>query len=156
MRAVSSEYLEETFPTPSLLPQDLVQKALARFWIDFCNTRFMPAYFNLLKERNRELRSPLQDALAGHLQFIETVALANLSKAEPYWMGRDVTLVDYAFYPFFERFVSVEAYRGVAMPPRLERVHAWLKAMQAREVVRSLAHPREYYIEYFGRIYADT
>jgi len=153
--SIINEYLEEVFPTPALLPQDAVQKALARFWIDFCNTRFMPGYFNLLKERNRELRAPLQNALAGHLRFIETVALANLSKAEPYWMGRDITLVDSAFYPFFERFVAVEVYRDVAIGADLERIQAWLTTMQAREAVKTLARPRDFYVEYFGKIYAD-
>ena len=153
--SIINEYLEEVLPTPRLLPEAATQRALARFWIDFCNTRFMPGYFNLLKERNPQLRGPLQSALTGHLQFIETVALAKLSEAAPYWMGRDVTLVDYAFYPFFERFVGVELYRGVAIPAALGRVHAWMDTMRAREVVRSLAQPRDYYVEYFGKLYAD-
>lgn len=154
--SIINEYLEEVMPTPSLLPQHPAHKALARFWIDFCNTRFMPGYFNLLKERNRELRPPLQNALAGHLRFIETVALTNVSKAEPYWMGRDVSLVDYAFYPFFERFVSVEAYRGIAIPADHERLRSWLDTMREREAVKRLARSRDDYVEYFGKIYADN
>lgn len=154
--SIINEYVEDIFPTPALLPRDAARKALARFWIDFCNTRFMPGYFNLLKERNRDLRAPFQQALAEHLRFIDTIALAHLSEARPYWMGQDITLVDYAFYPFFERFASVEVYRGVAIPADLERVHAWLKTMQGREPVNRLARSREYYVEYFGRIYADT
>jgi glutathione S-transferase len=153
--SIINEYLEEILPTPSLLPKDPAQRALARFWIDFCNTRFMPGYFNLLKERNRELRAPLREALADHLRFIDTIALAHLSEASPYWMGQDVTLVDYAFYPFFERFVSVEVYRDMAIPADLRHVHGWLKMMQEREAVQRLARSREHYVEYFGRIYAD-
>lgn len=153
--SIISEYLEEIVPTPALLPQDAGRKALARFWIDFCNTRFMPAYFNLLKERNPDRRASLKADLMGHLEFIETVGLANVSAAEPYWIGRDATLADYAFYPFFERFASVETYRGISIPADYDRLRGWLNSMQGREAVRSLARPRDYYVEYFGRIYAD-
>lgn len=154
--SIINEYLEEIVPTPPLLPQDAGRKALARFWIDFCNTRFMPAYFNLLKERKPERRAPLKAALMGHLEFIETVALANVSETEPYWMGRDVTLVDYAFYPFFERFAaSVETYRDIGIPADYQRLRAWLNTMHGLEAVKRLARPRDYYVEYFGKIYAD-
>lgn len=153
--SIINEYLEEIVPTPALLPQDAGRKALSRFWIDFCNTRFMPAYFNLLKERNPERRAPLKADLMGHLEFIETGALVNVSEAEPYWMGQEVTLVDYAFYPFFERFASVETYRDITIPADHQRLRGWLNSMHGREVVGRLARPRDYYVEYFGRIYAD-
>jgi glutathione S-transferase len=154
--SIINEYLEEILPSPSLLPKDVALKAMARFWIDFCNTRFMPAWFNLLKERDPEQHGPLKARLTHHLRFIETVGLANTSRTEPYWMGSDVTLVDYAFYPFFERFVAVEMYRGVTIPADHKRLHAWLDAMRACEAVRSLARPREYYAEHFGKVYADA
>ena len=69
--SIINEYLDEMLPTPPLLAREPAQKALARCWIDFSNTRVMPGYFNLLKERNREVRAPLQNTLSGHLQFIE-------------------------------------------------------------------------------------
>lgn len=153
--SIISEYLEEVFPTPALLPKTAEGRAAARFWIDFCNTRFMPAYFNLLKERDPNLRAPLRGKLLDHLEFIDTVGLSADHDAGPYWMGEEVTLVDYAFFPFFERFVSVEAYRGVTIPDALNRLHAWLDAMREHEPVRRLARPRSYYVEYYGKHYAD-
>ena len=153
--SVINEYVDEIVPAPRLLPQDAGERARARFWIDFCNTRFMPAYFNLLKERNPAQRGPLKAALTDHLHFIETVALAHVSNGACYWMGGDVTLADYAFYPFFERFVALEMYRGVTIPAGYERLRAWLDVMRSREVVQVLACPRDYYVERFGQIYAD-
>jgi glutathione S-transferase len=111
----------------------------------------MPGHFNLLKERNRDARGSLRSDLIRHLRFIETVAPANATAAEPYWMGRDVTLVDYAFYPFFERFVSVETYRGITVPPELALLRLWLSAMARRGEVKQIATRRDYYVEYFGR-----
>lgn len=40
--AIINEYLDEVFPEPSLMPRDPIGKALARIWIDFANTRFVP------------------------------------------------------------------------------------------------------------------
>lgn len=71
-------------------------------------------------------------------------------------MGRNVTLVDCAFYPFFERIVSVETYRDITIPADFEPLHGWFDAVHGREAVRKLARPRDHYVEYFGRIYADT
>jgi glutathione S-transferase len=91
----------------------------------------------------------------GHLNVIETVALANVHDTEPYWMGGEVTLVDYAFYPFFERFVSVETYRGITIPADHQRLRLWINQMNGREAVTRTARLRDYYVEYFGRVYAD-
>jgi glutathione S-transferase len=154
--SIINEYFEETFPARPLLPKDAVERATARFWIDFCNTRFMPAYFNLLKERDPEARAPLRTRLMEHLEFIDRTGLARTSLAAPYWMGGDVTLVDYAFYPFFERLAAVEAYRQVKVPANFERLHEWLRTMRERQTVKRLGRSSEHYMEYFGRHYADA
>ena len=70
-------------------------------------------------------------------------------------MGRAVTLSDYAFYPFFERFAAVKIYRDVTIPADFSRLRAWLDAMRDRETVNALAHPRDYYVERYRGIYAD-
>jgi glutathione S-transferase len=152
--SVICEYLDEVFPTPPLLPETAERRAAARFWIDFCNTRFMPAYFNLLKERNPALRASLRDKLMDHLEFMNGIGLSAHGDAGRYWMGDEVSLVDYAFYPFFERFASVEVYRGITVPDGHGRLYAWLDAMRERGPVRSLARPRTHYVEYF-KYYAD-
>ncbi len=37
--AIIDEYLEEKFPAIPLMPKDPYQRARARIWIDFANTR---------------------------------------------------------------------------------------------------------------------
>jgi len=153
--SIIMEYLEEISPTPRLLPESPGGRATARFWVDYCNTRFMPAYFNLLKERNLNARPRKKKKLLDCLEFIETKALANSSKEEPYWLGQHLSLADFAFYPFFERFISVEAYRGVLIPEDHGRLSTWLEAMRTLESVRKVARSREKYLEYFAGLYAD-
>jgi glutathione S-transferase len=46
--AVIKEYLDEVFPGPALLPKAPRDRATARIWIDYANTRFAPAFGKLL------------------------------------------------------------------------------------------------------------
>lgn len=153
--SVINEYLEDVRPAPPLLPADPQARATVRFWVDFADSRFMPAYFNLLKTQPGEDREYWRGKLLDHLGFMDTNGLAATDGSSPYWMGRDITLADIAIYPFFERFAAVEEYRGVEIPPELSRLAAWIETMRARPSVSALSRPRAYYVDYFGRYYAD-
>lgn len=152
--SVISEYLEDICPEPALLPTDPWSRAKARFWIDFCNTRFMPAYFNLLKSSAGASRDTLRRELLDHLVFIENAGLSQ-GQDQSYWMGDEVNLVDLSFYPFFERFADVEEYRGVEIPSHLAQLHRWLGNMRDLPSVQSITRPRAHYVEYFRQFYAD-
>src|SRR5262245_711704 len=43
--AIINEYIDEKFPSPALMPQSPTERAYVRIWIDFANTRLMPAAF---------------------------------------------------------------------------------------------------------------
>jgi glutathione S-transferase len=153
--SVISEYLEDIIPKPALLPADPYDRAVARFWIDFCNTRFMPAYFNLLKSAPGVKRDARRVELLNHLEFIEGQGLSQRTPDRPFWLGASVGLVDFAFYPFFERFADVETYRGVEIPKSLVQLQSWLGMMLSLPSVRSITRPRDHYVEYFREFYAD-
>jgi glutathione S-transferase len=153
--SIINEYLEEICPAPALLPKEPLLRATARFWIDFSNTRFMPAYFNLLKSAPGAQRDRLREELLGHLAFIDEKGLGAPDRDGPYWTGETLGLVDLAFYPFFERFADVEVYRGVVIPPSLKRLQDWLVALRAHPTVKALAKPRAHYVDYFRKFYAD-
>ncbi len=153
--SVINEYLEDEHPEPPLLPDDPQARAMARFWINFADTRFMPAYFNLLKATPGEDRKYWHSKLREHLEFMEERGLAAENGASPFWMGDDISLVDIAIYPFFERFAAVEAYRNFEIPEGLKRLRAWIETVRMRPSVSALSRPREYYVDYFGRYYAD-
>ena len=153
--SIINEYLEESYPTPPLLPNDPSARARARFWIDFCNTRFMPAYFNLLKAQEPGERGIWRTRLMNHLTTIDKEGLAEVTDNSPYWMGGELTLVDIAFYPFFERFAAVEVYRDVSIPLELTRLRIWLAAIAERPSVRKITRPRQHHIDYYREFYAD-
>ena len=153
--SVINEYLEDINPEPALLPESAYARANARFWIDYCNTRFMPAYFNLLKSGPGQARDRLRAELLESLGVIEQAGLSQQGCQDPYWLGETPGLVDFTFWPFFERFADVEVYRDVEIPANLKHLNAWLGQMRTRSSVRKLSKTREHYIDYFRPYYAD-
>jgi glutathione S-transferase len=145
--AVLNEYLEEVFPEPRLLPQAPVERAVARIWIDYANTRVAPAFAKVLRGAGEVEREAGKRELAEALRFIEREALSKLSDGGPYWFGKDVSLVDFTFYPWFERLPALQQHSGFALPSELSRVLRWHDAVQARPSVRAIANTTQFYLE---------
>lgn len=145
--AVINEYLEEVFPEPRLLPRAAVERALARIWIDFANTRLAPAFGKLLWGASPADRDAGRAELGLALELLELEALAKLSPSGPYFFGAEPTLVDFAIYPWFERFPALERQVGFEVPRVHERIHAFWRAVSARESVKAIANPTEFYLE---------
>ncbi|GAB4349566.1 MAG: glutathione S-transferase N-terminal domain-containing protein [Gammaproteobacteria bacterium] len=149
--AVINEYLEERFPNPRLMPRDPGARALARIWIEYANNSFVPLFYKLLLLQARDEQREIAERLSAALLFLDERALAG---ADPYWLGETVSLVDFSFYPFFERFPVLERYRGFTLPEEAGQLQRWLSAMQAHPSVQACAGPVELYLERYAR-YAD-
>ena len=148
--AIINEYVEEAWPEPALMPADAFRRAQARIWIDYCNTRFIDAFYDLLSAREPAAQTELAAKLTGCFEYMEEAGLAALG-ADPYWLGGEVSLVDLAYWPFFERLPAVTHYRGVDVPGRCTRLKAWLAAMAGRESVKRTRHEPDYYIKSYIR-----
>lgn len=149
--AIINEYLEEVFPEPSLLPLAPILRAQARIWIDFANTRLVPAYSSLLRSPDSEQQKVAAQELHNHLQFIENEAFAKLSGDGPYWFGNSISLVDLTYYPWFERWATLEEYRSFQIPAELTRLQRWRDAVSQRESVRAIANSKEFYLQRYAR-----
>ena len=148
--AIINEYVEETWPEPALMPTDPFRRAQARISIDYCNTRFIDAFYDLLSAREPAAQAELAAKLTGCFESMEEAGLAALG-ADPYWLGSDVSLVDLAYWPFFERLPALTHYRGVGIPESCPRLKAWLAAMAERESVQRTRHEPDYYIQSYTR-----
>lgn len=146
--AIINEYLEETFPERPLLPKAPIQRAQARIWINFADTRLFAASGRLLYGSDPQQQAAAKE-LPHHLQFVEA-GLQELSEDGPYWFGTEISLVDLTYYPLFEQWAVLTHYRGVQFPTELDRLKKWWKAVADRESVRSSAHSQEFYIERYG------
>jgi len=85
--AIVNEYLDEVFPEPALLPKEPGARAVARIWIDYANTRFVPAWGALLRGASEAEREAARSALLESLAYIETQGLQKTSGDGPYWFG---------------------------------------------------------------------
>lgn len=57
-------------------------------------------------------------------------------------------------YPWIERFVSVERYRGGAIPKDCVKLLGWVEAMRATATVADCAKSREQYVTFFDRYWS--
>jgi glutathione S-transferase len=143
--AIINEYLDEVFHAPALMPTDSHARAMARIWVDYGNTRFNVASFKLLRENDTANQNTLRTELDASLKFMEE-GMAKLGGG-PYWLGTELSLVDYSYYPFFERFCNVEHYRDYQIPASCRRLLAWRNVMKTLPIVREIANAPEFYVK---------
>jgi len=143
--AIINEYLDEVFPEPALMPSDPHTRAIARIWVDYGNTRFNVASYKLMRENDTAAQGALREELDACLTFMED-GMAKLG-AGPYLLGASPSLIDFSYYPFFERFCNIEHYRGYRVPSSCERILTWIDTMKALPIVREIANAPAFYIE---------
>jgi glutathione S-transferase len=129
--AVICEYLEERFPTPPLLPKDLLERARARLLVRYQDTYAAPSMTVLFGQLNPQTRDG---------KIVET-ELGRLSNAfdylesaidpGPYAVGKSLTLADCALAPGF--FFVARLLPMLGRPNPLEKhpkLAAWWAAAQ--------------------------
>lgn len=146
---IINEYLDEVFPTPSMMPVEPRGRALARIWMDYCDSRFTRDHYKALKNPDPAEDAAWRDKVNGHLEIIEE-AMERLSDGGPYWFGAAPGLVDFTYFPFFERLPAWEHYRGLGIPASCVRLKAWLAAMAERPSVKAIANSPEYYVGHYA------
>lgn len=143
--SIINEYIEELAPVPVLLPETPRLRALARLWIAFADTDFVPLFYRLLKARDADGQREAQDKLVTVLRTIDE-ELSRRRQEGPYWSGCRVGLADIAFYPWFERWPVLEHYRGLALPGELKALSGWIETMRQRDAVIIAGMPAAFYI----------
>ncbi|WP_420717427.1 glutathione S-transferase family protein [Leptolyngbya sp. NK1-12] len=151
--AIINEYLDEVFPEPPLPPRNPAAKAIARIWIDYANTRLVPAFNKLLHGKNRQEQEQGRSKLLDVLLYIEQEGLA--IKSGNYWLGNSFSLVDISFYPWFERLPELEHFRQFRLLAETPRLQQWWEAVSNRESVRTVADSTDFYIERFSKIWGE-
>lgn len=148
--AIINEYLDEVFPTPRLMPAAPALKAFTRIWIDYLDHQVLDDYYDLIKARDAAAAAALKAKVEDRFRVIERDGLARHGGAGPYWLGAEASLLDFAYYPFFERLPAWRHYRGVDVPADCGRLRAWMAAMAARPSVRSMANDGAYYVKQYA------
>jgi glutathione S-transferase len=149
--AIINEYLEEVFPEPPLLPNEPGARAIARIWIDYANTRFVPAFSKLLRGKTTQEQEQGRQELEESLLYIEQEGFGKLSGEGPYWFGNSLSLVDLTFYPWFERLPTLKEYRNFSLPAGATRIQTWWNAVRDRPSVQSIENPVSFYLERYAK-----
>lgn len=150
--SIINEYLEEVFPKPPLLPSDPAAKAIARIWIDYANTRLVPAFNKLLRGKDSTEQEQGRREFLEALLYLEQEGISKLSGNGPYWLGENFSLVDISFYPWFERLPVLEHFRNFTLPTETPRLQEWWNVVRDRESIKAVENPISYYIERFTKI----
>jgi len=132
---IINEYLDETYPNPSLMPKDPYQRGRIRVLIDYGLNYIQPEYWAIRGElyvkkegeRDQEVIEGTTQKLRELLQYLEIEI-----GGKNYFM-EDYTLLDIALLP---RFLRMESF-GVLPASSLPRLGAWLQRMKERPSMKA-------------------
>lgn len=132
---IINEYLDEKYPTPSLMPKDPYLRGRGRVLVDYGLNYIHDPYWALraemLKkesERNATVVEEKREALRRLLQYLEDALGDKL-----YFLG-EISLTDIDLLP---RFLRMESY-GALPAPSLPRLNAWLQRTKERPSVKTI------------------
>lgn len=137
--AAICEYLDEVHP-PRLLPEDPVERALARAWIEY-----MPTFMDIVSGHAYADTEAGYEAAAARIPEAFAKLEAALAKRRdgPWFNGPRYSMVDAAYTPCLQRHLFLERIRRLGHIERFERVHAWARALVERPSTHSFP-PAEY------------
>ena len=127
---VITEYLDERFPHPPLLPVYPVQRALSRLWISRVEREWSGRINLLMSGKGREVartraRGELRESI---------IDISPIFSRKPYFMNDEFTLVDCCVAPIFWRLKAA----GISLPERSTRpLQRYMQKMFDRESFRA-------------------
>ena len=129
-----NEYLEETFPQPSLSPKTAAERARMRFWMLFDETQLTPTFYRLLMAKNRNAEKSYRGTFQRLLRLLESDGLGDDT---PFLVGNNLTLADITLITHLQRLPILVEHRGVAPPRAKGPLDKWLKRMERQPAVKN-------------------
>ncbi|CAK7327365.1 unnamed protein product [Dovyalis caffra] len=125
------EYIEETWPQDPLLPSDLYERAVARFWLGFAEDK-IPMLWKIVLTDGEEQKQAIKDAFE-MLKMIEEHGIK-----EKYFGGNKIGLVDIAFGAIAHWFVAIDSERGLKLleAHNFPRLHSWIKNFKEDPIIK--------------------
>ncbi len=132
---IINEYLDEKYPTPSLMPADLGKKAKARVLIDFglahLDAPYQKLRMELMKEQKEQNQQVIDSAKADLKKLLQRF---ESELGEQGYLVGEFSLADAALIP---RFTRLEGF-GVLPDASLPRLGKYLERMKARPSVKAI------------------
>ncbi|XP_030474890.1 probable glutathione S-transferase [Syzygium oleosum] len=135
------EYIDETWSHKApLLSSDPYDRARARFWADFADTKFFDLGMKVLMTKGEEQE-------AANKGFIESLQrLESELGDEPFFRGSKFGFLDIVFISVYCLFYSYETCGNFSIEAECPKLVVWAKrCMEKESVSKSLPDPREVY-----------
>ncbi|KZV87844.1 glutathione S-transferase [Exidia glandulosa HHB12029] len=145
---VLNEFFEDFFPdAPKLLPEDPVEKARARIWIDYIAKTIVPAFMRLVMAQDPAEQSKLlNDYYDALKKYAEQIAPGG-----PYFLGPKFSLVDATIAPWVVRDYIITEHRGYTRSAAGEAWEKYSQAIETRDSIVNTASEKQYYAQIYAR-----
>jgi glutathione S-transferase len=128
--AVICEFIEETQPGPKLHPEDALERARHRAWMEF-GSAILADIWLLETATDAATYAAARTAVAAKFASVEAVLHTG-----PYFAGSRFSLVDAVFGPIFRYFDVFDGIAETGVFADTPKVRAWRAALAARQSVR--------------------
>lgn len=142
--AVILEYLEDTVTQIRLHPEDALERAQHRSWIEF-GSQVLGDLWKLSAAKDAGELDAARQALIGKLTRLEGII------AGPFFAGEQFSLVDAVFAPAFRQLDALETVAKAGVTDNLPKIAAWRSALATRPSVKDAA-PADFTALYLRRL----
>ena len=150
--AIINEYLDEKYTSIPMMPEEPVERAKARIWMDYCTNKYLTLSRKLLVDHgNEELQRDNKKKMKESLIYIEKECFEKNANG-PFWLGNNISLVDLHYAPFFERFGAFKELFGVEWPEECIKISDWWSAIQKRDSYKMTVLPTEEHVDLYRSI----
>jgi len=132
---VICEYIEETQPGPRLHPEDPLQRAEHRAWMEF-GSAILSDLWGYETTRDAEVFEQKRLALAAKFERVEAALGAG-----PFFAGERFSLVDAVFAPVFRYFELFDDLHDSHVFDKTPKLSAWRQSLRQRPSVRDAVAP---------------
>jgi glutathione S-transferase len=126
--AAIAEYLDETGGGSRLMPDDPIERARTRAWVEFASAT-LSDIAGLYVAADEAVFEVKRKTLSGRFHQLERAVVG------PWFANEGFGLVDAAFGPVFRYLDAFETLAGVSLAEGLPKVAAWRAALTARPSV---------------------
>ncbi|KAG6401118.1 hypothetical protein SASPL_137963 [Salvia splendens] len=137
-------YIDETWPSPHLMPASSYGRSRARFWTDFIDKKVYDVGRNIWMGKGAEVE-------AAKDEFIDVLKkLEGALGDREYYGGDQFGFLDIIFVSLSCWFPTYEKYGGFKVEEETPKIAAWLKKCYKRETVAKSMPDCQKVIEFVG------
>ncbi|KAJ4750619.1 Glutathione S-transferase [Rhynchospora pubera] len=95
------QYIDDVWVNsgPALMPTDLYERALQKFWTIYIDDKFIPSLFGMMTSPTEEAKAEAKEQTMTSLQLLEE-AFGKISKGKPFFGGDTIGYLDIALGSF--------------------------------------------------------